>query len=442
MGIEELREGTGQRLYARAKTMLVGGAQLLGKRAEMYLPDLWPSYYARASGCEVWDLDGRRYFDFTMVGIGTSVLGYADPDVERAAIAAVKAAPMNTLNAPEEVALAELLLELHPWAEMVGYARTGGEIMAKAIRIARAATGRDEVAISGYHGWHDWYLSVNLTGDGLTQHLLPGLAPTGVPKGLARTAHPFAYGDLEALRRIVVERGDRLAAIVMEPVRQSGAPPGFLEGVKAIAERNGSVLLFDEITSGFRLATGGAHLTLGVQPDLCTFGKTISNGFAMAAVIGRRAVMEAAQQTFISSAFFTERVGPATAVATIEKHRRLKAGAALIATGRRIQEGWKRAAERATLPIVVSGIPPLAGFAFDDADAAALTTLFIQELLERGFLASDRFYATLRHEDAHVEAYLQAVESAFALIADARAKGDVRKRLAGPVKHTGFARLA
>src|SRR5579864_12066 len=217
MGIEELREGTGQRLYARAKTMLVGGAQLLGKRAEMYLPDLWPSYYARASGCEVWDLDGRRYLDFTMVGIGTSVLGYADPDVERAAIAAVQAAPMNTLNAPEEVALAELLLELHPWAEMVGYARTGGEIMAKAIRIARAATGRDEVAICGYHGWHDWYLSVNLTGDGLTQHLLPGLEPAGVPKGLARTAHPFAYGDLEALRRIVAERGDRLAAIVMEP---------------------------------------------------------------------------------------------------------------------------------------------------------------------------------------------------------------------------------
>jgi glutamate-1-semialdehyde aminotransferase len=442
MKIEQLRDGTGQRLYGRAKAILPGGAQLLGKRSEMYLPELWPSYYARASGCEVWDLDGRRYLDFTMVGIGTSVLGYADPDVERAAIAAVRAAPMNTLNAPEEVALAELLLGQHPWADMVGYARTGGEIMAKAIRIARAATGRDEVAICGYHGWHDWYLSVNLTGDGLTTHLLPGLAPSGVPKVLARTAHPFAYGELEALRRIVVERGERLAAIVMEPVRQSGAPPGFLEGARAIATQNGSVLLFDEITSGFRLTTGGAHLTLGVQPDMATFGKTIANGFAMAAVIGRRDVMEAAQRSFISSAFFTERIGPAAAVATIEKHRRLEAGPTLVAIGRRVQDGWRRAAERTGLPVVVSGIPPLAGFTFDDPDAPALTTLFIQELLARGFLASDRFYATLRHEEAHVAAYLVAVEATFAVIAEARGRGEVHKRLAGPVKHTGFARLA
>lgn len=314
--------------------------------------------------------------------------------------------------------------------------------MAKAIRLARAATGRDEVAICGYHGWHDWYLSVNLTGDDLTGHLLPGLVPTGVPKVLARSAHPFGYGDLEALRRIIVDRGDRLAAIVIEPVRQSGAPPGFLQGVRAAATRNGSVLLFDEITSGFRVATGGTHLTLGVQPDAATFGKTISNGFAMAAVIGRREVMEAAQRTFISSAFFTERVGPATAVATIEKHRRMDAGPRLVATGRRVQDGWKRAADRAGLPVVVSGIPPLASFTFDDPDAPALTTLFIQELLARGFLASDRFYATLRHEEAHIAAYLEAVEAAFAIVADARNRGDVRKRLAGPVKHTGFARLA
>ena len=214
--MEEFKNGTGQRLYARAKQILPGGAQLLGKRAEMYLPDLWPAYYSKASGCEVWDLDGRRYLDFTMVGIGSSTLGYADPDVEKAVIAAVQAGPMCTLNAPEEVALAELLLEIHPWAEMVGYARSGGEIMSKAVRIARAATGRDEIAFCGYHGWHDWYLSVNLNGgDGLQGHLLPGLEPRGVPAGLANTTYPFAYGNLDALRKIVVERGTKLAAIVM-----------------------------------------------------------------------------------------------------------------------------------------------------------------------------------------------------------------------------------
>ena len=340
--MEEFKNGTGQRLYARAKQILPGGAQLLGKRAEMYLPDLWPAYYSKASGCEVWDLDGRRYLDFTMVGIGSSTLGYADPDVEKAVIAAVQAGPMCTLNAPEEVALAELLLEIHPWAEMVGYARSGGEIMSKAVRIARAATGRDEIAFCGYHGWHDWYLSVNLNGgDGLQGHLLPGLEPRGVPAGLANTTYPFAYGNLDALRKIVVERGNKLAAIVMEPVRGAGHIPGFLEGAREIANQIGAVLLFDEITSGFRMNTGGAHLIYGVQPDLATYAKAMSNGFAMSAVVGRKSVMESAQKSFISSAYFTERVGPAAALAATTKHRRIDAGKTLTAIGTRVQDGWK-----------------------------------------------------------------------------------------------------
>ncbi|HZX40978.1 MAG TPA: aminotransferase class III-fold pyridoxal phosphate-dependent enzyme, partial [Myxococcaceae bacterium] len=294
MGIEDFKNGSGQRLYARAKQILPGGAQLLGKRAEMYLPDLWPAYYSRASGCEVWDLDGRHYLDFTMVGIGASTLGYADPDVEKAVIDAVKSGPMCTLNPPEDVSLAELLLELHPWADMVSYARSGGEVMAKAVRIARAATGRDEIAFCGYHGWHDWYLSVNLGGgDGLQGHLLPGLEPNGVPRGLAGTTHPFAYGDLDALRKIVEARGNKLAAIVMEPVRGAGRIPGFLEGAREIATKNGSVLLFDEITAGFRMNTGGVHLVYGIEPDMATYAKALSNGFAMAAIVGRRPVMEA-----------------------------------------------------------------------------------------------------------------------------------------------------
>ena len=443
MGIEDFKNGTGQRLYARAKQILPGGAQLLGKRAEMYLPDLWPAYYSRASGCEVWDLDGRRYLDFTMVGIGAQTLGYADPDVEKAVIDAVKSTPMCTLNPPEDVTLAELLLELHPWADMVSYSRTGGEVMAKAVRIARAATGRDEIAFCGYHGWHDWYLSVNLAGgDDLKGHLLPGLDPLGVPRGLTGTTHPFAYGDLDALRKVVEARGNKLAAIVMEPVRGAGRIPGFLEGAREIATKNGSVLLFDEITAGFRMNTGGAHLVYGVDPDIATYAKALSNGFAMAAIVGRKSVMEAVQKTFISSAYFTERVGPAAALASTTKHRKINAGKTLTEIGTRVQAGWKKAAERTGVPLTVTGIPALASFGFQDPDAPALMTLFIQEMLGRGFLASDRFYPTVRHEEQHVSAYLDAVEAAFGKVADARAKGDVRSRLLGPVKHTGFARLA
>jgi glutamate-1-semialdehyde aminotransferase len=350
---------------------------------------------------------------------------------------------MCTLNPPEDVGLAELLLELHPWADMVSYARTGGEVMAKAVRIARAATGRDEIAFCGYHGWHDWYLSVNLAGgDDLKGHLLPGLDPLGVPRGLTGTTHPFAYGDLDALKKVVEARGNKLAAIVMEPVRGAGRIPGFLEGAREIATKNGSVLLFDEITAGFRMNTGGAHLVYGVEPDIATYAKALSNGFAMAAIVGRKSVMEAVQKTFISSAYFTERVGPAAALASTTKHLKINAGKTLTEIGTRVQEGWKKAAERTGVPLTVTGIPALASFGFQDPNSPALTTLFIQEMLGRGFLASDRFYPTVRHEEQHVSAYLDAVEAAFGKIADARAKGDVRSRLLGPVKHTGFARLA
>jgi glutamate-1-semialdehyde aminotransferase len=177
--------GVGQRLYTQAKTRIPGGTQLLSKRPEMFLPDQWPSYYSRARGVEVWDLDGNKYIDMSYNGIGACVLGAADPDVDEAVKAAIDAGSMSTLNAPEEVELAELLCELHPWAEMVRYARSGGEAMAIAVRIARAKTRRDRVAFCGYHGWHDWYLAANLAEEkALDGHLLPGLEPTGVPRGL------------------------------------------------------------------------------------------------------------------------------------------------------------------------------------------------------------------------------------------------------------------
>src|SRR5689334_6171163 len=169
-------KNSGQRLYKKAKTLIPGGTQLLSKRPEMFLPDLWPSYYSKAKGAHVWDLDGRKYLDMSYSGIGSCILGYADPDVDRAASNAIRRGNMTTLNSPDEVRLAELLLEIHPWAEKVRYARTGGEVMAMAVRIARAATGRDVIAFCGYHGWHDWYLSANLAeNSALDGHLLAGL---------------------------------------------------------------------------------------------------------------------------------------------------------------------------------------------------------------------------------------------------------------------------
>jgi glutamate-1-semialdehyde 2,1-aminomutase len=408
----------------------------------MLLPEQWPSYYSRAKGVEVWDLDGNKYIDMSYNGIGACILGAADPDVDEAVKAVINAGSMSTLNCPEEVELADLLCELHPWADMVRYARSGGEAMAIAVRIARAATRRAKVAFCGYHGWHDWYLAANLAQeDALDGHLLPGLDPSGVPRGLLGTALPFRYNHIEELRAIVSQHGDELAAIVMEPIRGHEPEAGFLEEIRESASQIGAVLIFDEITAGFRLNTGGAHLLYGIEPDIAVFAKAISNGYPMAAIIGQGNVMQAAQDTFISSTYWTERIGPAAALATIRKHQRCDVSKHLIRVGTMVLAGWEAAAKRAGLQLEVGGMAPLGHLAFTGDQKQAARTLFTQLMLERGFLASSGFYATYAHQDEHVESYLDAVEEVFVIVAEALEQHTVIAQLKGPVAHTGFRRL-
>jgi glutamate-1-semialdehyde 2,1-aminomutase len=431
-----------QQLYQHARTRIPGGTQLLSKRPEMFAPAQWPAYYSKASGAEVWDLDGNKYIDMTYNGIGACVLGAADPDVNAAVQAVVAQGAMSTLNPPEEVELADLMCNLHPWADMVRFGRSGGEAMAIASRIARAHTGRDRIAFCGYHGWSDWYLAANLSAEkALDGHLLPGLAPAGVPRGLAGTMLPFHYNRLDELEEIVSRHGSELAAIVMEPQRGQEPASGFLEGVRALATKCGAVLVFDEITSGFRLTTGGIHLRFQVDPDIAIFAKAISNGFAMSAIIGRGSVMQAAQGTFISSTSWTERIGPAAALATIRKHQRCDVPQHLDRIGRLVQEGWTGAAKTAGLPIVVSGITPLGHFEIKHEQKQAARTLYTQLMLERGFLATNAFYACYAHTEAQVQSYVAASTEAFRIVAAALERGSVAQQLRGPVAHTGFARL-
>ncbi len=433
---------SGQSLYERAKRLIPGGTQLLSKRPEMFLPDYWPSYYSRAKGAEVWDLQGNKYVDMSYSSLGACVLGYADEDVDDAVRTAIDRGTSTTLNCPEEVELAELLLELHPWAQRVRYARTGGEAMAVAVRIARAATGREKVAFCGYHGWSDWYLSANLgETDALDGHLLPGLEPNGVPRGLHNTAFPFSYNRIEELESIFDTHGLDFAAVVMEPVRNYEPAPGFLEGVRKLARKNSSVLIFDEITSGWRKTDGGAHLSYGVNPDICVFAKGMSNGYPMAAIIGIAGIMEAAQKSFISSSNWTERVGPTAALATIRKFRALGVADSLIRVGKSIRKIWTEAAEKTGIQLSVSGIPALGHFEFRCENPQEVRTLFTQLMLEQGFLATNAFYAMHAHNQQHVAGYLEAVEGIFSTLAEAIEKGTAPSMLKGPVAHTGFRRL-
>ena len=307
-------------MQRRARARIPGMSQLLSKRPDQFSEGTWPGYFDRASGAEVWDLDGNHYIDMSIGGIGANVLGYADPDVDTAVRQALSEGTSCSLNCPEEVVLAERLCQMHPWADKVRFARTGGEAMAIAVRIARAATGRDKVAFCGYHGWHDWYLAANVgPQDALGEHLLSGLEPRGVPAALAGSALPFRYNDIPSVEEIVNREGTTLAAIVMEPIRNEEPAPGFLERIRELADASGAALIFDEITAAFRLNCGGSHLILGVEPDVAVFSKALGNGYPMAALIGRQTVMEESQSTFISSTNWTERIGPVAALATIEK---------------------------------------------------------------------------------------------------------------------------
>jgi glutamate-1-semialdehyde 2,1-aminomutase len=435
---------TGIDLYEKAKKIIPGGTQLLSKRPEIFLPDQWPAYYSNCKGVEVNDLDGNTFIDMSICGVGACILGYSDPDVDSAVKRAIDQGTMSTLNCPEEVELAELLCELHPWAEMVRYARAGGEAMSVAVRIARAATGRDRVAFCGYHGWHDWYLASNLADDSnLDGQLLPGLDPSGIPRALGSTAIPFHYNKPETLDEVVSEYEGKLAAIVMEPVRHSEPDEGFLKYVRETADRIGAVLIYDEITSGWRMNAGGIHLLHGVSPDIAVFAKGLSNGYPMAAIIGIRSVMEAAQRTFISSTYWTEKIGPVAALATIKKMMSENVPEHLNETGNQVRDIWAKTSEEYGLNIHIHGIPPLSILSFDYGEKSQiLHTLFTQEMLNRGFLASKAFYATYAHETEHIEAYGQAVREVFKIIADAARYNNTEQLLKGPVAHSGFKRLA
>ncbi len=433
--------GTGQKLWKRAKDVIPGGNMLLSKRAEMFLPDLWPSYFSRAKGCSVWDLDGKEYIDMSIMGIGTNTLGYGHPEVDLAVSQVVKDGNMSTLNCPEEVYLAERLVELHPWADMVRFARTGGEANSIAIRIARAATGKDKVAICGYHGWHDWYLSANL-GDNhnLSGHLLPGLEVRGVPNNLKGSVLSFNYNDYSTLETIIGQHD--IGTIIMEVSRNFSPENNFLQRVRELATKNGIVLIFDECTSGFRQSCGGLHKVYGIEPDIAMFGKALGNGYAITAAIGRRNVMEAAQSTFISSTFWTERIGPVAALKTLEVMEREKSWETITQIGRNVIDRWQSLASVHGLNIKISGLPALAGFSFDGPNSLVYKTLLTQQMLDQGFLASTLLYASTAHTPDLLERYFLALDPVFKLIAECDSgHQDPYRLLRGHVCHSTFKRL-
>ena len=432
---------TGQELWKKAKTIIPTGNQLLSKRSERFLPKNWPSYYKKAKGCKIWDLDDNEYYDFAQMGVGSCILGYANDEVNAAVIDAVSNGSMSSLNSYEEVQLAEKLIELHPWAQMARFARTGGEACAIGVRIARAASGKDKVAFCGYHGWHDWYISSNI-GDSknLDEQLIPGLKPAGVPRQMKHSSIPFYYNDIDSLKKIVAENND-LGVIIMEPVRNVLPKEGFLQEVKNIAKKIGAVLIFDEVTSGFRMNNGGIHMTFGVEPDMAIFGKALGNGFPISAIIGKREIMEAAESSFISSTFWTERVGYVAALKTLEIIERDKVYQNLLKYGNQINKIWTFSAKESNLDIHISGIPQLTHISFNNPYPMESQTFYTQEMLKRGILLGASIYPTNAYTESIIEEFGKHTSEIFKELANHLENNDLLESLEGPVIETGFKRL-
>lgn len=412
------------KLWQKAIKIIPQGTQLFSKRPERFLPDYFPTYYKKAKGCYIWDLDGNKYIDMSYMGIGTCILGYADPDVNRAVKKAIDEGSMSTLNCPEDVELAELLLELHPWAGMVRYARTGGEAMAIAVRIARAYTGKEKIVFCGYHGWHDWY------GAGAP------LKVAGIPKCLKRLSKSFHYNKFEE-----IPQTKDIAAIVMEVVREREPKKGFLKKIRKLATKLGAVLIFDEITSGFRCNIGGIHLLYGVNPDMAVFAKGMSNGYPMAAIIGKKRVMKAVEKTYISSTYWTERIGPVAALATIKKMKKLDVPDYLVKIGEIIKVVWQLLVVNYGLDTEELNISPLITFKFNYPNSQAIWTLFTQEMLKRGIIAGKAVYISWAHRAKHISRYLDAIDEVLGIISKAIENKKVEKLLKGSIAHEGFERL-
>ncbi|HOX39595.1 MAG TPA: aminotransferase class III-fold pyridoxal phosphate-dependent enzyme [Candidatus Brocadiia bacterium] len=430
-------------MYQRAREIIAGGTQLLSRNPEMYAYGAAPIYAERADGGRIWDIDGNEYVDM-MAGIGAYQLGYAYPAVEDAVRARVGSGPTYSVNHPVEVELAEELVSAVPCAEMVRYAKGGGDATAVAVRIARGFTGRDKVLFCGYHGWHDWYIAANLASpETLSAHLLPGVPSAGVPKVLAGTAIPFEYNNLDDLRgKLEAHRGE-IACVIMEPCNSRLPNPGFLEGVRELTLKHGVVLLFDEVNTGFRLAPGGAQEFFGVKPDMAAFAKALGNGYPAAAVCGKREIMSCVERMFVSSTFWHDTVSLAAALAVVRELKSKPVCDRIREVGEDFSRRMNEICAGCGLPARVIGPPAMSALALDVADAMLsrkLLTLGIQEMVRRGVFWTGAHKILFTHTQRDLDHVLSAAEEVFAIMSRALREGTVDDLLEVPPKRSPFER--
>ena len=432
----------GQKLWKRAKETIPGGNMFISKRPDLFLPKFWPAYYEKARGCNIWGLNKKKYIDFNLMGVGTNLLGYGRKEVDKAVHEAINKGNMSSLNCKEEVLLAEKLVSMHPWSSKAKFARTGGEANAMAIRIARSYTKKDNIAVCGYHGWHDWYLSANLNNkknDQLKNHLLPGLGSSGVLKSMKNSVHTFEYNNINQLLKIIKKKN--IGTIFMEVSRSISPKNNFLDKVRDLANKNKIVLIFDECSSGFRETFGGLHLKYNINPDICMFGKALGNGYAITSIIGVEKIMSYASKSFISSTFWSERIGYVAALSTLKTMEKNKSWEYVTDFGKKIKRAWSDLARKHGLLIEIYGLDALPSFSINSPNFLKYKTYITQEMLKHSYLASNSVYVSTAHKNEHLNKYLKILDKIFKDIKKCEEGFDITKLLDGPVCESSFKRI-
>lgn len=401
-----------KKTWERSKKIILRGNSLFSKNPENFSKD-WPAYFDKAKGCEIWSIDKKKYTDYSYMGIGTNILGYSNSKIDNHVKKIISKGTMSTLNCVEEVSLSQKLIKMHPWSSMCKFTRTGAEASAVAIRIGRIYSKKNKIAICGYHGWHDWYLSVNLKGKKkLDTHLFKNLNIDGVDKNLKNSSVAFKHNDLNSFKRIVRKNKD-IGVVIMEVERFEEVNKKFLQYIRNYTKKNKIALIFDECTSGFRQTFGGLHLKYKINPDICILGKALGNGYPINAVIGRRQIMHKAEKSFISSTFWSDRIGPAAALKTLEIMEKERSWVKLKNLGKFFKKKFRFVLNKNNIAGDVIGNGSLLQFKLSKVNDMYLKKYLASEMLKKNILASNVIYLSTAHSEKLLEKFFNQLDEAL-----------------------------
>jgi glutamate-1-semialdehyde 2,1-aminomutase len=427
------------KLWKRTKEKILGGTMLFSKRPQNFLPEKWPPFYSKAKKCYIWDLQKKKYLDVSLMGIGTNILGYSNKLIDDKVIKAIKSSNMSTLNCFEFTELTEKLLDMHPWFGKAKFAKTGSEANSIALRIARCSAKSQNVAVCGYHGWQDWYLAANIMNNkNLNNHLMTNISSDGVNKSLKKNIFSFNYNDYESFLDIV--KKNEIGTVFMEVSRNFKPKNRFLEKIRSYTKKKNIILIYDECSSGFREDYGGLHKKYNVKPDLAVFGKALGNGYPITVVLGDSELMNNAENSFISSTFWTDKIGAVAAIATLDIMEKLKSWKIISLQGNKIKNKWREFSIKYNLEINIFGLDAMPSFTFKSNRDLEYRTLIAQEMLKKNILATNTVYLSIFHDDKILKKYFNVLENIFYNIS--RIENNIENiKLETPIIQPGFNRI-